>query len=417
MADLGIIYWLSYVMSFISLYMVIFWILLIRSKDDLDKQPEEPKRFPKVSVLIPAHNEEETIKKAVNSVLASNYPKNKLEAIVIANGCKDRTVEFAKSIKSKRVRVFSREEANKASAVNYGIEKATGEFIAVMDADSYIDKVAIRKMVPHLEEENVAAVIPVVEIDNPKKFIQKIQWCEYLIAQFMYKLLSVIGALYVTPGVLSIYKKDIVKKVGGFDKTSITEDAEIATRLQYNGYDIKSEVNGKGYTKGPDTWKALYKQRLRWTRGLIDIIKKYRSMWFTRKYGHLGSFVMPMIIIIAILSTSLFVVIFLGLFMMRNEYINAFETFIFNFLNPSSFQLTIETISTFILSRNILLYFLTAALLIAGLTIFNEIRKVLKKKNIYILPLIVFLTYYQLFLTSQWVVAIAFEALRIKKKW
>ena len=106
----------------------------------------------------------------------------------------------------------------------------------------------------------------------------------YLFAQLVRELMSKIDTLHVTPGALSLYRLDLIKRLGGFDENSLTEDYEIAMRLRYHGYTIKMAIKSISYTAVPDTFRGLWKQRVRWFRGFIETAVKYKKMFGNKVY-------------------------------------------------------------------------------------------------------------------------------------
>ena len=285
-----IIFW---VVSFVGLFLASFWIQVIFF---VNVEKKKIRHFPSVSLIVPAWNEERGIAKTLESVLKLNYPRNKVEVIVVDDGSKDRTLEVANRYVKRGVVVYSKENGGKATAVNFGIDRAKGDFVACIDADSTIHKDSLRNVMRNFTDEKIGAVISTIKIREPKSIWQKIQHYEYVLTSFIRKLMSDIDTLYVSPGVLSVYRTDVVKELGGFDeKDNLTEDLEIALRLRYNHYRVLIEPESMTYTEGPRTFWALWKQRVRWFRGLIQNSIKYRKMFFNPKYGPVGWFQLPLI--------------------------------------------------------------------------------------------------------------------------
>ena len=280
----------DYFLAFTTLYVSVLFLLIYLERADEFVDPE-PTRFPSVSIIVPAYNEEEHIRKSVSSLLKLDYG-GKLDVIVVSDGSTDRTAARARSIRSKRVRVFEKPNGGKASAINYGLKKARGELVVVLDADSIVDPKALYYMVGYFDDASVAAVVPMMKVWRSETPAQKLQKAEYLLNSFMKKLYEQLDAITVTPGPFSVYRKSVLKKLGGFDESTVTEDQEIALRLQANDYRIASSVNAVVYTDVPKSLYALFKQRKRWYSGYLDNIWKYK--WLVRPdYGDLGLFVIP----------------------------------------------------------------------------------------------------------------------------
>ncbi|MEK9201490.1 MAG: glycosyltransferase family 2 protein, partial [Patescibacteria group bacterium] len=111
---------------------------------------------------------------------------------------------------------------------------------------------------------------------------------------FLRKILSCMGAIYITPGPFSIFRREIFEKLGNYKHAHHTEDLEFALRMQKNHYKIVNAHNAHVYTVAPKTLRSLYVQRLRWTYGFLKNAQDYRSLFFKKEYGDLGLFVLPM---------------------------------------------------------------------------------------------------------------------------
>ena len=299
---------------FFMLFSSVLWfILFLEKKEKMDQDPK-PKRYPLVSIIIPAHNEEKTIKKSIISCLALNYPKK--EIIVVNDGSTDKTAEVCKPfVEKKLIRLINKPNGGKGSALNVGIKKAKGELVACLDADSFFRRDALKHMAGYFENPNVAAVTSSMKIKNPKTWVQKIQWVEYLFAIYLRKLMSYLNCLYVVPGPGSMYRKDVLLKLGGFDENNLTEDMEIAFRMQKNKYKIENSINAVVDTIGPASLRSLIKQRIRWYAGFCDNLKDYRDIIFNPKYTDLGMFMIPA-------SLAWVGLLIYGFFFMAKNFIN-----------------------------------------------------------------------------------------------
>ncbi len=282
----------------ISLYFSIFLVLVFfdtRKRFEIESSSLEVKRFPKVSIIVPAYNEENTIQKTMQSVFDINYPKEFLEVIVINDGSSDGTLsqmkQFIEEKQANHFRILNHDNMGKAASLNVAIETITGEYFACLDADSFVDPNSLRKMLVFYEKESdsqLAIVTPAMKVDSPKGILQKIQWFEYLVMIFVGRLTSHLDSLYVAPGPFSLYQSDVIKKLGGFAKDTLTEDQEIAYRMQKNHYRIKQCFDAYVYTVAPDKFIDFYKQRRRWYMGGMQCAYKYREMIANKKYGDFG---------------------------------------------------------------------------------------------------------------------------------
>jgi len=259
-------------------------------------EPEPLKDLPPVSLVVPAFNEEKSIKDTIESLLSLTYPKELTEIIIVNDGSTDRTAEIVRPYAERGEVIFIDNKVNKgkATALNMGIERATSEYVACLDADTVVEPDIIQKTLPYLQDPKVAAVMAQIHVRNPKNWLERIIAIEYSLGLGFYpKLFSYLDCLYLTPGQFSMYRRSILLKLGGFDPNNIVEDTEIAYRMQKARYKIKCCLSARAYTKVPRTLRDLYYQRKRWYSGTIQTILQHRDVFFNPKLGNFGMYFMP----------------------------------------------------------------------------------------------------------------------------
>lgn len=308
---------LSYSSLFIMVYFSVFLMVTlienrrkIRQEENLphgaDTNSLNSQDFPSVTILVPVFNEQNTVDKTVQSLLSLNYPKDKLKIMVVDDGSKDNTWQVVQKYQGHdQVLIHQKENGGKYTALNYGIENSTTEFIGCLDADSFVDSNALLYIVPHFANKNVAAVTPSLKIQNPDSILGMVQNAEYNMGIFTRKILGFLDAQYVTPGPFSIFRKEIFSKVGKYKHAHNTEDLEMALRLQDHHYKIVNAHKAVVYTVAPRTLYRLYKQRVRWTGGFIQNAIDYRKMILNPKYGNLGMLVLPTSMYLILISLAL----------------------------------------------------------------------------------------------------------------
>ncbi len=283
------------------LYVTLVFLLTYLENSGRALKNPKPKRFPSASVVIPAFNEEETIAATMAAVSRMRYPK-RLEIIVVDDGSKDATLrearaagrEIEKTGKGKAaVRVLTQRNAGKAAALNAGIRAARGELVATVDADSFPHEDALLKMVGYFNDERVDAVTASVKIHSPHSFLQLLQYVEYVFMNFLRKAASFMQGISCVPGPLSVFRASVFKRVGGFDEGNITEDTEIALRMQKNGMRIENALDAVVECETPYSVYGLVKQRVRWYHGALLNAEKYSHLFFDKSTGAFGWFVYP----------------------------------------------------------------------------------------------------------------------------
>jgi biofilm PGA synthesis N-glycosyltransferase PgaC len=277
-------------------------LIYAKNKKNFFSIPKITKNY-SLSIVIPCYNEGESIVGTIEAVLNSDYKG--LKKIIIVDDCStDNSYaaikKYAKKYKKIMVLRTSKNTGKASGSKNYGAKFVDTELIGFVDADSYPQKDAIRKMIGFFDDKKMASVTSSILVKKRKRFIEKLQLIEYRIIAFTRKLLGFVGAIYVTPGPLAIYRKKAFDDVGRFDENNLTEDIEITWRFLSNGYKIEMSVPSRAYTVVPDRFKTWYLQRVRWNIGGIQTINKYKKT-FARK-GILGSFVLPFFILSWILG-------------------------------------------------------------------------------------------------------------------
>lgn len=400
-------YSLVYVVSFLGVFLTVFYAMSIFLDHGRPKPLNDKKNT--VSIIIPAYNEEKSIAATIKSALSVDYPKDKLEIIVVNDGSVDRTYEIAKkfeNVKGSRVRVLTKKNGGKGSALNLGISKAKGEIIITMDADSFANRDAVGEMIRHFYDDNVMAVTPAMMVYKPKGIWQRVQQIEYNLGVFLRKAFSTINAVHVTPGAFSAYRKEFFKKHGGYDEHNITEDLEIALRIQSHHYVIENAPKAVVYTLGPDNFKELMIQRRRWYSGMVrNLMKYYRVFGF--KYGILGVLVLPLAILTVfstIILTSYTLSRSAGTF---KDEIVALSAVNFDFNNFFEFsKFAVSHYFSSVLSQPVFVIFLVFCVFLTIIMFFSKYKT--KFKDPFGFSLILFIFGFSLLFSFWWIISFFF---------
>jgi len=165
--------------------------------------------------------------------------------------------------------------------------------VGLVDADSYPSETAISKMVGYFDDEKMGAVTSCVLVRERNNLLEKMQAIEYVFIAWTRKLFDFVGAVFVTNGPLSIYRRKGLIEVGGFDRNIMVEDTDVTCNLLNHGYKTAMTLSAKVTTTVPRKLKSWIKQRERWAIGGFQLLAKYRKTLF--RTGILGYFVIPFI--------------------------------------------------------------------------------------------------------------------------
>ena len=310
---MNIISGIVYVLTFLSVYVQVFFLItfLERKKNILVRNKTiELKEYPGVTIIVPCYNEEKTITGTINSLLDLDYPKDKLQIFIIDDGSKDNTWQIIQNFtKYQNIKVFHKENGGKYTALNLGLEKVETPFLGCLDADSFVDSEALKRIMTYFDDKDTMAVAPSIIVDKPKNILQGAQKAEYDMAVYNKKMLAFLGGIHVTPGPFSIFRKKVFDDLGPYRHAHNTEDQEIALRMQEHHYKIEHCPDAYVYTIVPNTVKKLYRQRLRWIYGFIRNAIDYRRLIFKKEYGTIAFFTLPSGMISVISVIFLFIML------------------------------------------------------------------------------------------------------------
>ena len=287
---------LAYPFLFIAIFFESFVLVTLLSAPARAARARAANAFePSVAVIVPCYNEESTVAATCESLLALDYPSDKLEVIIVNDGSTDGTAKaLARFADHPQVRIINKENGGKHTALNAGIAATQAEFIGCLDADSFVEPDALREIVSSFAEPNTAAATGALSVHKPGNILQHMQHAEYFFSITFRHAIASVNGLYVTPGPFSFYRRSVIEELGNFRHGYQTEDMEMALRIQRAGYGIKNAPRARIYTKTPHTFAKLLKQRTRWTTGFLkNVFGEYRELIGSRRHGALGMLVLP----------------------------------------------------------------------------------------------------------------------------
>jgi peptidoglycan-N-acetylglucosamine deacetylase len=249
---------------------------------------------PRVTVVIPAYSEAAVIARTVRSVRAQQYPY--LEIVVIDDGSTDDTLAAARAgaDDDARVRCIRQSNGGKASALNTGMQHATGEVIVVVDADTMLEADAIRHLVRPLSDTRVGAVAGNAKVGNRVNLVTRWQSVEYVTSQNLdRRAFALLDCITVVPGAIGAWRREAILAAGGFSHDTLAEDQDLTMTLLRRGQRIAMADQAIAWTEAPETLRALLSQRFRWSFGTLQCAWKHRAAMHDRSTRALGLVGLP----------------------------------------------------------------------------------------------------------------------------
>jgi len=233
-------------------------------------------RKPRVSFVIPAYNEEDSIAATVAGVLAVDYPD--FEVVVVDDCSTDGTLAILQPLADAgRIRlVRKRVNEGKAMALNDALPLCNGELLMVMDADAVPDPDILKAMVPHFQAPRVGGVTGNPRVVNRVSFLAKLQAIEFAsIISLMRRAQRVWGRIMTMSGVVGIFRREALQDVGYYSPEMATEDIDLTWRLQIRHWDVRYEARAVMWMRVPQSLQGLWRQRRRWALGLSQVLHRH----------------------------------------------------------------------------------------------------------------------------------------------
>jgi cellulose synthase/poly-beta-1,6-N-acetylglucosamine synthase-like glycosyltransferase len=262
-------------------YFSLLWFGFLQLLEKTMRLGGEEGPLPPVSVIVPAYNEGIVLESAIDALLRIDYPT--FEIIVVDDGSTDNTLSIARRWEglhgSVEVRVFTKANGGKATALNTGIAQARYAFVLCIDADSAIAPDSLREAMPHFREESVGAVAGNVKVYNRDNWLTRLQALEYIEGLNMpRRAQGFIAAVNIVPGPVGLFRIEALQEVGGYDNDTFAEDADLTLKLITAGWKIVYEENAVAWTEAPSRVLDLVQQRYRWTRGILQAVRKRKKI-------------------------------------------------------------------------------------------------------------------------------------------
>jgi poly-beta-1,6-N-acetyl-D-glucosamine synthase len=285
---LDFVYFYPLFMSWIwiagGLYFYFHWE---RHNGGPDTMPSLPDSAPKVSILVPCFNEGENVIETIAALVLQNYPN--FEIVAINDGSTDRTGEILNELTAQypnlRV-VHHATNQGKAMGLRMGALVARGEYLVCIDADAVLHANAIAHLVaPLLRHPRVGAVTGNPRIRNRSTLLGRIQVGEFSsIIGLIKRAQRIYGNVFTVSGVIAAFRRAALNRIGYWSVDMVTEDIDVSWALELDHWSIQYQPNAVCWILMPETFRGLWKQRLRWAQGGAEVFLKHiKHIWTWRQ--------------------------------------------------------------------------------------------------------------------------------------
>jgi len=234
---------------------------------------------PPVTVLVACKDEASVVEGLVSSLLGLDYPRARIQVIVVDDGSTDGTAELLDGYAQRLLVLHRSGPGGKSAALNAGLVRATGEIIVVFDADHQPNPDVITRVVRHFADPLVGCVQGRCEINNPDdSLISRVVAIDYRSGY----LVNEYGrqALFSLPaygGANCAVRSALLRQLGGWNERSVTEDTDLTMRVILSGYRVRFDVTAVDREEAVVTMRRYWRQRHRWARGHQQVWRDYRS--------------------------------------------------------------------------------------------------------------------------------------------
>lgn len=239
--------------------------------------------YPFISIIVPVYNEGIVLQNSIESLLDINYPN--YEIIIVNDGSTDDTASLAEELVGHqkgrnglvKISLINKPNGGKAKALNAGIQYSEAQFVLCMDGDSQLTPNSLRMAVRHFIDPAVGAVAGNVKVQNRKHLLTDLQALEYLEGLNMPRSSQgFLQMVNIIPGPIGLFRKTALRDAGFYSSDTFAEDADITLKILAQNWKIVYEPNAIAYTEAPVSIYQLLKQRYRWTRGILQAIRKHK---------------------------------------------------------------------------------------------------------------------------------------------
>ncbi len=275
------------VLGILALYgMHRYWLVYeyFKYRRNVPEKPPEPADWPKVTIQLPIYNERYVIERLVDAVVAFDYPREKME-IQVLDDSTDETQEIARGV-VERYRALgvpieylhrTNRTGFKAGALQEALEKSTGEFVAIFDADFQPAPDFLRRAVPYLTSDPKAGMVQTrwTYLNRHYSALTEIE-AILLDGHFVIEhgARSRRGIFFNFNGTGGIWRRATIDDAGGWEHDTLTEDTDLSYRAQLRGWQFLYVPHIECPSELPVEMNAFKTQQARWAKGLMQTAKK-----------------------------------------------------------------------------------------------------------------------------------------------
>ncbi len=281
---LSVVTLVLFLIILIARYFTLLWFGYLHHVEAVSAEVPNGVEYPPVSLIVPAYNEGKVIEGALGSLLKLDYPR--YEIIVVDDGSSDDTLANASRVAGEysncRVRVSTKSNGGKASALNAGLAMAEYPIVLCMDADAKLEPQTIKAAVAHFRDPSVGAVAGNVKVVNRVNIWTRLQALEYVEGLNMARRAQgFLNAVNIVPGPVGLFRRELLIALGGYDRDTFAEDTDLTLKILTAGWKIRYEPRSVAWTEAPERLVDLIQQRYRWTRGILQALGKHKRTFFS----------------------------------------------------------------------------------------------------------------------------------------
>src|SRR6266496_492189 len=249
---------------------------------------------PTVAVVTPMFNEGRGIARTIESVMALDYPRDKLEMVIVDDCSTNDSHEIAWRAAQRyprNVRVLrNRHNSGKRKSINHAVRLVDAEIIVSIDSDVQVDRLALRHLVARFDCPAVVAVGGRVHVSNANEnWLTRMQAVKYFFGyEFLKNIERAFHSVMCLSGCLTAYRRSVLVELElilenrGVLGVPIKygEDRFLTRQIVKHGYRTRSTLDAVCYTVAPNTISKYFSQQLRWRRSnLIDFFCGISHAW------------------------------------------------------------------------------------------------------------------------------------------